>query len=131
MRHVYFFSSYIASARNVLPLQPVRLPGHLRDTSRRDPAIVEIEKRASGYGIVDRLIVPTGGAHLFHVLSGDGRQILFRNPGQVNRSKAFSLGSSGDFFEIAEHAPYKFCRAAEQIGCRSGMCLRCRTRHSF
>src|SRR4051812_23693516 len=53
----------VAARGQPLALLAVRLVRHLGDARRGDPAVVEVEQRAGGDRVVDRLVVPTGGLH--------------------------------------------------------------------
>ena len=50
--------------------------GERVDARSIDPAIVEIEERANGDGVINHFVGPTGGLERLHVGSGDAGRVM-------------------------------------------------------
>src|SRR5580704_13900749 len=103
----------VAVPRQMPSLPAVSFRGHLGDAGGRDPAIVEVEKRAGSDGEVNRFVVPSGGAYTLDIGGRNGGQIegYLRHEAK-HRLVVFLQGRR---FEIVQYALDKRF-PAEQFG---------------
>src|ERR1039458_10176780 len=89
----------------MLPLQAVSFFGHLGDAGSRDPAIVKVEERAGGDGVVNRFVVPSGNTHLLNIVGRNGWQVAGNLRDVTEHGLVLLLESGG--LEVVENASDK------------------------